>query len=322
MIQTTPKERRLQPATIALAVAALIAIGALLYKTVLSGGESTAVAETNTSGNAVAGEVPDVAQMVSALVEQVRRNPDDHDGWFRLGLAYKGMEDLPQSILAVRRAMELQPRNADYTGFLGEALLIQSTRTRQPPPPEAEQMFRRSLELRPGDPRGRFYLATIKDLRGDHRGAVDDLIALLRDPALEPGQAQQVRDAVQVIAQAGNIDLAGRLPAAAAVASPGQSPATAGIPGPTPDQMRAASGMTPSQQSAMGRDMVERLAGRLRQNPRDADRWMMLMRSRMVLNEPQLAAEALRTSLATFSNDPAIQARLRQAARELGVPGA
>ena len=49
---------------------------------------------------------------------------------------------------------------------------------------------------------------------------------------------------------------------------------------------------------------------------------MMMMRSRMVLGEPQLAAEALRSGLAAFQNDPATQARLRQAAQQLGVPGA
>jgi len=324
MTETVTSPRRLPPATIALAVAALIAIGVLVYTTAFRG-RGTAVAETNTvSANSAADQVASVDEMIGGLVEQVRRNPDDHDGWFRLGLAYKGLEDLPRSIQALRRAMELQPRNADYLGFLGEALLIQSTRSSQPAPPEAELLFRRALEVQPGYPRSRFYLATLKDLRGDHRGAVDDLIALLNDPQLDRGQTEQVRSAVQVIAQAASIDLGGRLPplSSAPAAAPAQSAATAAIPGPTPDQMRAASGMTPSQQGQMGRDMVERLAGRLRQNPRDADRWMMMMRSRMVLNEPQLAAEALRSSLAAFRDDPATQARLRQAARELNVPGA
>jgi UDP-N-acetylglucosamine:LPS N-acetylglucosamine transferase len=41
-----------------------------------------------------------------------------------------------------------------------------------------------------------------------------------------------------------------------------------------------------------------------------------------VLNEPQLAAEALRSGLAAFRDDPATQARLRDAAQGLGVPGA
>jgi hypothetical protein len=41
-----------------------------------------------------------------------------------------------------------------------------------------------------------------------------------------------------------------------------------------------------------------------------------------VLGEPQLAAEALRTGLAAFQNDAATQARLRQAAQALAIPGA
>ena len=61
---------------------------------------------------------------------------------------------------------------------------------------------------------------------------------------------------------------------------------------------------------------------KLRQNPRDARGWIMMMRSRMALNEPQLAAEALRTGLAAFRNDAATQARLREAARALAIPGA
>ena len=46
------------------------------------------------------------------------------------------------------------------------------------------------------------------------------------------------------------------------------------------------------------------------------------MRSRMALGEPQLAAEALRTGLATFQGDAGTQAQLREAARALAVPGA
>ena len=46
------------------------------------------------------------------------------------------------------------------------------------------------------------------------------------------------------------------------------------------------------------------------------------MRSRMVLNEPDAAREALRSGLAAFQDDAATQQRLRTAAGELGVPAA
>jgi cytochrome c-type biogenesis protein CcmH len=86
--------------------------------------------------------------------------------------------------------------------------------------------------------------------------------------------------------------------------------------------MAAASSIPPSQQNEMVRGMVEGLAGRLRTNPRDEQGWIRLMRSRMVLQQPDQAREALRSALAAFANDAAVQGRLRQAAGELGVPAA
>jgi cytochrome c-type biogenesis protein CcmH len=327
MAEPAPDGRRPAPAAIALALAALVAAGALSYSLFFRGGDAAPAGNEAVAANAAgadedAAAIAHIEAQIAQLVEALRRNPDDHGRWYQLGLGYRDLGRLAEAVQAFRRAMELQPRSADYAAFLAESLLIQASRAGRPPPPEAEQLLRRTLELQPGNPRARFYLATIRDLRGDHRGAIDDLVALLRAPELRPDQAQQVRDAATFIAQRNAIDLAGRLPAApAAPTAPPPSTATAAIPGPTPEQMRAASAMTPSQQDAMGRGMVDRLAARLRANPRDEARWTMLMRSRMVLQDRNGAAEALRSALGVFQNDAATQSRLRQAARELGVPG-
>jgi cytochrome c-type biogenesis protein CcmH len=72
----------------------------------------------------------------------------------------------------------------------------------------------------------------------------------------------------------------------------------------------------------MVRGMVEGLANRLKANPRDAEGWIRLMRSRMVLKEEEAAKQALQSGLAAFQGDAATQSRLKSAAAELGVPGA
>jgi cytochrome c-type biogenesis protein CcmH len=100
------------------------------------------------------------------------------------------------------------------------------------------------------------------------------------------------------------------------------SAATAGIPGPTPEQLAAASAIPPGQQDQMAKAMVQRLADRLKASPRDADGWIRLMRSRMVLGEAEAASQALRSGLAAFQGDAATQGRLKSAAAEFGVPGA
>lgn len=334
MVQAASPASRLQPATIALAAAGLIALGVLVYTLAFRGdGAATtnALAVTNTSaGNAAqATEADEQAAVAEAearirtILAALRTDPDNHQAWFELGWLYRAFNRVDEAAQAFRRAAELQPANALYANHLGEMLLIAATRADRPIT-EAERYFRRGLQLQPGNAMSRFYLATIKDARGDHRGAIDDMIELLRNPPSGEPLPPQVRSSVMLLAQRHNIDISSRLPPEAAAPSGGGSGAelaTSGIPGPSQEQLSAASGMTPTQQSEMGRGMVERLAGRLRQNPRDAPRWIMMMRSRMALNEPQLAAEALRTALATFQGDAATQAQLRDAARALGVPG-
>src|SRR5205085_6527113 len=124
--------------------------------------------------------------------------------------------------------------------YLGLAQLFVATRGHQPLT-EAERYFRRALELEPGNAMSRFYLATIKDNRGDHRGALDDLIALLRDPPNGEPLPPQVRQAAIALAQQNHIDTSGSLPAAPAdaPAAPGAGSgadlATGRLPGPPPE---------------------------------------------------------------------------------------
>jgi cytochrome c-type biogenesis protein CcmH len=72
-------------------------------------------------------------------------------------------------------------------------------------------------------------------------------------------------------------------------------------------------------QQAMINGMVERQARELAANPRDAEGWVRLIRSRKVLGQPDLAHKALQDALAAFKGDAATQARLRDTARDLGV---
>ncbi len=311
MTSPAPSARRLSPATIALIAAALIATFALgmAFKSWLEGrgdmAPDSAAANTSDGGS--------MEQVVAGLREALRREPDNDQGWFRLGLAYRETEQFADAAQAFRRAVELAPRNPDYHAYLGETLLLMSGNA---PPPEAASEFRKAIELQPGNPQARYYLATLKDHGGDHRGALDDLIALLREAPAGAAWAPQVRQAAVEIAGRAHIDISARLPP-----TPQAVTATAAIPGPTPEQMQSASAIPPSQQDQMVQAMVARLAARLAQNPHDEAGWVQLMRSRMVLHDQAAATGALRAALAAFATDAAAQARLRDAAGQLGVPG-
>ena len=301
---------RFNPATLALIAAGLIVAFVLAWRLWPASGAQE-VPEANAAAPQQAG---DADALIGQLAEAVRRDPDNHEGWFQLGLLLRNSGRFGEAGQAFRRAGELSPGNADYLAYRGEIMMVTA---RGEVPPEAERLFRRALEIDADNAQARYYLATIRDMRGEHAGAIDDLIALLREAPPGASWEAQVRTAIAGIAARNNIDVAGRVPPPRA---PAASSATAAIPGPTSEQMEAARAMPPGEQDAMVRSMVERLEARLRQSPRDAQGWMMLMRSRMVMNQPDAARAALRSALTAYNGDAATQGRLREAARQLGVP--
>lgn len=309
-------------ARIALILAALVALAAIVLATVRgrSGGDETKAA-------ASAQPVGDVGSMIAGLEKKMAANPTDAQGWGLLGQAYYHVGRYADSVKAYSRAVALDPQNATAWSALGEVQLLSGPGGVTA---DAEASFRKALAIDPKDFRARYFMAVKKDDNGDHKGAVDDLIAILAESPADAPWLQPVRDLTLRISTQHKIDVAGRMPAPAAPpasampslpAASGDSVATAGIPGPTSADLKAASSMTPSQQDEMARGMVARLAARLEQEPRDANRWIMLMRARMVLNDPAGAKEALDRAKAVFKGDAAQIARFDEAAKTLGVPG-
>jgi cytochrome c-type biogenesis protein CcmH len=233
--------------------------------------------------------------------------------WRIVGWAYVEAGNVPEAANAYRKAAEIEPGFAENWSSLGEVLQSASRTV----VPEAEAAFRKALELDPRDPRARYFLGVQKDLAGDPKGAVDHWLAFLKDtPPGAPWEAS-LRLNIEQVAAKHRIDLAGRMPAAGATGT-----ARAAIPGPSPEQLAAASSIPPGEQDAMIAQMLARLEAKLEADPRNADNWIKLMRSRMVLGETGKASAALRAGLAAFKGDAATEGRLRNAAAELGVPSA
>jgi cytochrome c-type biogenesis protein CcmH len=251
------------------------------------------------------------AELIARLEARMRQSPGDPIGWRMLGWAYAQTGRLAEAAVAYGRAAALDPTKADYPSAQGEAL-VRAADGRVTPP--ATAAFTRAIRLDPGDPRARYFLAAAKDQAGDHAGAMADWIALLKSAPPGAPWAPEVRAMVIRIAASRGETVAARLPPAPA--------APPGAAGPGPDPSAAIQGMAPAQQQAMIHAMVERLAARLKANPRDADGWVGLMRARMVLGEPGAASGAYRDAVKAFADAPAQRDLLSQAARRLKVPGA
>jgi cytochrome c-type biogenesis protein CcmH/NrfG len=103
-------------------------------------------------------------------------------------------------------------------------------------------------------------------------------------------------------------------------ASPLQTePGGDGADGPNVETIPKAEAVPSREHDAAIQSMVDGLADRLENSPRDVDGWTLLMRSRVVLGEREAAATAFREALEVFKDDTASSSEIAAAAVELGL---
>ena len=85
------------------------------------------------------------------------------------------------------------------------------------------------------------------------------------------------------------------------------------------DKVATSEAMPANERDAAIRSMVEGLANRLASSPRDVEGWTLLMRSRVVLGEKEVAATTFRKALEVFKDDTAASGKIAAAATELGL---
>lgn len=262
---------------------------------------------------------PTAGDQLAALEARARAEPNSAEAWTQLGAARFDMGDFAGAAAAYEKATALSSDSAGLWSALGEARVMASDR--DPMPPQALDAFNKAIALDAKDPRARYFLAVKKDIGGDHKGAIEDWFALLADtPQGAPWEAD-LRRTIEQVGAIHKIDVAMRLQNTQARAlKPEEMPVAArAIPGPSRADMEAASQLPKGQQDQMIQGMVDGLEAKLKANPKDVDRWIMLMRSRMTLGETAKAAQALKDGVAA---NPAAAGRLKAQAQMLGVPGA
>jgi cytochrome c-type biogenesis protein CcmH len=250
---------------------------------------------------------------VAALEKRTKDNPKDGEAWAGLGAAYFNAGRFSDAIPAYEKATAVLPNAAGLWSALGESRVMASER--DPMPAEAAANFAKAASLDAKDPRARYFLAVKKDLALDHRGAIEDWLALLANtPPGAPWEAD-LRRTIEQVAKINSLDVSTRL-AATQQPAPTIPVAARGIPGPSAQDLQAAGAIPPSEQRQMAEGMVSRLDARLKADPKNADGWIMLMRSRMTLGQPDKASQALKDAIAA---NPAEAEMLRQQAGILGV---
>lgn len=255
----------------------------------------------------------DSGDPLTVLEARTRDNPQDGGAWSALAGAYFESGRFDEAVAAYDAAVKLVPQQASLWSGRGEARVMASAH--DPMPAAAAADFARAVALDPKDPRARYFLAVKLDLTGDHQGAIDSWLALLADTP--PGAAWEadLRRTITQAAKINHIDVSAKLAGVQQAAAQLPAPAPA-LPGPSAEDISRASALRPSEQRTMAEGMVARLEAKLTADPNNVDGWIMLIRSRMTLGQPDLARKALTSAVAA---NPGKANQLRQQAAALGL---
>jgi cytochrome c-type biogenesis protein CcmH len=237
----------------------------------------------------------------------------DADHWRKQGSDCFDANDYPCAIEAWQHVVDVAPGDAVAWSALGESRVMASEH--DPMPAAALDAFRRASAIDPHDPRAQYFLAVNKDLTGDHQGAITDWLALLGQTPPGAVWEKDLRRTIEQVGRINHIDVTARLATIRQPAATAPGPA-GDMPGPSAQDLAQARSIPPSQQRTMAEAMVDRLETRLATDPHNADGWVMLIRSRMTLNQPDRARAALARAQAA---DPADAATIRDQAHAMGV---
>lgn len=238
-----------------------------------------------------------VDELVARAEAHLAANPSDGRGWDVLAPIYLRMQRFPDAVGAYRNAIRLDGDSAARQAGLGEAIAnvaggIVSA--------EAQDAFEAALKLDPANPKANFYLA----MGLAQEGRVPEAAAAWQKMLGTLPQDSPWRGAVeQALAESANKPVAAGRP----------------VKGPDAGDVDAASSMSPQDRQAMIETMVASLDEKLRQDPRNAEGWMQLVRSYVVLGKADQARDALNRGIAVFGPDSEQARKFTAFATSLGL---
>jgi cytochrome c-type biogenesis protein CcmH len=240
---------------------------------------------------------PGVNQPLDNLVAQVEahleKNPTDGRGWNVLAPVLVRLGRYDDAVRAYRNSINYNGESAARRADLGEAIagaaggVITS---------EAKAEFEHALALDADDAKASYFLG----LAAEQDGRAAEAASIWRAMLAKAPPAAPWRPLVQAaLARVGG-------PAAPALSD---------------DTMAAAKDMSETDRGAMIKGMVERLAGRLKQNGDDVEGWLRLVRAYMVMGDRDKAKNALTDARQAVANDAERLRQLNEGLKNLGLDG-
>ncbi|MEP5732400.1 MAG: c-type cytochrome biogenesis protein CcmI [Sulfitobacter sp.] len=246
------------------------------------------------------------AQLMTQLRQAVAARPDDLQGHILLAQNEARMGNFVAAAAAQQGVLRIKEDAAsakDISDY-GELMVLAAGGYVSP---EAETAFRAALGLDEGDGRGRYYLGLMMVQTGRPDIGFRLWDALLRNGPPDAPWIQPILSQIEPIARAAGVNYS--IPAI----GPGDAP------GPSVEDIEAASELSAEDRMAMVGSMVEGLSNRLASEggpPRD---WARLITSLAVLGDPDQALVVFENAMQVFAGDPGAIDIITAAGSQAGV---
>lgn len=241
-----------------------------------------------------------IDSMIAQVEKHLAEHPDDARGYQVLAPVYLRLGRFDDAVNARRKILALGGDSADREADLGEALAAAANGVITT---ESKSAFDRALALDKTNAKARFFSGMAAAQDGDNGKAADIWRRMLAGAPADAPWTETVREA---LAQIGT--------------SPPQSSApAAATPGPSAQDIAAASAMNEKDRGDMIRGMVLRLADKLKQDGSDLEGWQRLLRAYLVLGERDKAVAAANDARHALAGDADKLRRLEDAIKALGL---
>ena len=134
-----------------------------------------------------------INSMVQRLADRLQQNPDDADGWVRLGRAYTVLEKPDKAAEAFGHAVKLKPTDTGLKQQYAEAL-IEGNSGAAEPPAQATALFRDVLAAEPQNPEALWYIGIAEATAGHAQTAHDLWSRLLAQLPADAPARQEVQE--------------------------------------------------------------------------------------------------------------------------------
>ncbi|KQV43505.1 MULTISPECIES: c-type cytochrome biogenesis protein CcmI [unclassified Rhizobium] len=239
----------------------------------------------------------DINILVAKAEQHLVQNPEDGAGWDILAPIYYREGRMEDAGVAYQNAIRILGPTPARLGGYAESLIALSGGLVTT---EAQDALQQSLALEPSDPRSEYYLALALKQQGKTEEARSAFEALVRASPKDAPWLPLVNTHLAELK-------GGAVPG-------GKAPGN-----PTEADVAAAQTMDSGDRTAMIEGMVASLAEKLKQDPKNFEGWMRIVRSYAVLDRKAEAGEALRQGLQAFPAETEQGRGLLALASELGI---